>query len=163
MTQRRARATLITAALTLGITFGTAALPAQADYLGSGDNLFRITTHVQDIGPVSTWGTTGKGKNLEAVYVTQLGTRKMCVKAHVAEIGWQTTRCTTGKGTSVSAGTTGQNRAIESLIFNTPGKWIGGNAHLRGTGWDHPAIYGESILLGTVGRGIPMEAFWLTY
>lgn len=163
MTRRRVRTAIIAAALGASISIGTAALPAQANYVGSGNSLFRITTHVQDIGPVTTLGTTGLGKNLEAVYVEQLGTVRMCVEAHLAGTGWQGNRCTTGKGSKIVAGTTGQNRAIEALAFTVSSGSIGGSAHMRNLGWrTPPESPGDYYQIGTVGRGIPMEAFRLT-
>lgn len=161
MTRRPIRTAFLATLLGVGIALGSAALPAQANKVGMHDATFEITTHIQDIGDSVNLGSTGQGKRLEAIYVTQLGDKKMCVRAHVAEVGWQDWRCTSGKGTRIMAGTTGQGRGIESVSFNVPGKTLWAQAHVRNLGWMPSKTMDSIVNIGTTGLGLPMEAFYL--
>ncbi|MEV8636468.1 hypothetical protein AB0395_32945 [Streptosporangium sp. NPDC051023] len=82
-----------------------------------------------------------------------------CLDAHLADVGWQGWRCATGSW--VTAGTTGQSRAMEALrIRFTNAGFMCAEAHLAGIGWQgwRCGYAGDVIEVGTTGQARRMEA-----
>ena len=158
----RVAAIAVAAAAVLG---GVAvAAPAQAYNSGPGPD-FQVSTHVQGIGWTSAAGTKGQGLRLEAVKVTQLQSKVICLKAHVSSIGWQAGQCTNGRGTSITIGTTGRGLAIEAIEVWRPGNSYGVTAtvHIQNIG-DRTTGVSKGVggfTVGTTGQGLRLEWFEL--
>ncbi|MFD5226766.1 hypothetical protein ACFWHT_14210 [Microbacterium sp. NPDC058342] len=160
----RARAAALAVAVLTAVGVGVVAAPAQAYYTNSAHD-FRVLTHVQNKGWTSTPGTRGAGLRLEAIRVTQLQHKVICLNAHVANIGWQGKRCTSGKGTTITVGTTGRDLAIEAVTLTRPGNTYGMTAtvHIQNVG-DKTIGVGKGIggfTVGTTGKRLRMEWFEL--
>ena len=165
-TSWRSRVAAIAVAIltALGLIVGVGA-PAQAYNSGPGPD-FQVSTHVQGIGWTSNPGTKGQGLRLEAVKVTQLQGKVICLKAHVSSIGWQNGQCTSGRGTSITIGTTGRGLAIEAIEVWRPGNSyaVAATAHIQDIG-DQRISVSKGIggfTVGTTGRGLRMEWFELS-
>lgn len=122
---------------------------------------FSVRAHVQSIGWMDGYGTTGRGLRLEALTFTQRSSSVICARAHVQTIGWMSTSCTSGTGTSVTVGTTGRALRMEALELWTPGAAIWAEAHVQSIGWQgvrRSSAPGKHITIGTTGRALRMEA-----
>jgi len=161
----RTRAVAIAAAALATLSVVAMASPAQAYYSNSLRD-FEVTTHVQNVGWTTAPGTRGQGLRIEAIKVTQLQSKVICLNAHVATIGWQQRQCTTGKGTSITVGTTGRGLAIESVEVTRPGNSYGVAAlvHIQNIG-DRNVSVSKGIggfTAGTTGQGLRLEWFELS-
>ncbi|MGY1584667.1 hypothetical protein [Streptomyces sp. MN13] len=135
--------------------------------------------HVQNVGWKGescngAWaGSIGEARHLEALRVT-VNYGKLCMKAHRTNYGWDQHYQCAEPGKKIQIGTEGMNTPIEaiSMYYCPPGSWGGpgdilADAHVRNIG---DVSYGSSPLaqyragckdetmLGTTGRGLPMEA-----
>lgn len=159
----RAAAIVVAAVATLGTI--AVATPAQAYYTNSQRD-FQVSTHVQNIGWTSAPGTRGQGLRIEAIKVTQLQGKVICLKAHVSAIGWQAGQCTSGRGTSITVGTTGRGLAIEAVEVTRPGNTYGVGAlvHIQNIG-DRMTSVSKGVggfTVGTTGQGLRLEWFELS-
>ena len=159
----RGAAIAVTALAVVGV--GVVTTPAQAYYTNTQRD-FQVLTHIQNIGWTSTPGTRGQGLRLEAIQVTQLQGKVICLNAHVASIGWQTRQCTSGKGTTITVGTTGRNLAIEAVEITRPGNTyaVGARVHIQNIG-DKAISVSKGIggfTVGTTGQGLRLEWFELS-
>lgn len=159
----RVAAIVLAAAAVLGSSV-VAAPAAQAYYTNTARD-FEVQTHIQGIGWSSTQGTRGQGLRLEAVKVTQLQSKVICLKGHVSSIGWQGGQCTSGRGTSITIGTTGRGLALEAIEIWRPGNTysVGAWVHIQNIG-DKGTSVSKGIggfTVGTTGRGLQLERFEL--
>lgn len=85
------------------------------------------------------------------------------MRAHVANIGWQSAKCTNGNGTTVVVGTTGRSLAIEAVEVWIPTRGLTVDAHIKNIGDQRVTrtTKGAHVTVGTTGRGLQMEWFWL--
>jgi uncharacterized protein YjdB len=160
----RMRGAAVAVAVLSVLGVGAIAAPAQAYYSNSQRD-FQVSTHVQNVGWTSTPGTRGQGLRIEAIKVTQLQSKVICLNAHVATIGWQSRQCTSGKGTSITVGTTGRSLAIEAVEVTRPGNsyGVGVLVHIQNIG-DRMTSVSKGIgvfTVGTTGRGLRLEWFEL--
>ena len=138
------------------------------------DSGFLYRAHIADYGWLDsvrdgqTAGTTGKGKQLEAIKITPPDGLKLDVKIHIQNKGWQTWHgiekgVSSGEGSSVNdpiIGTVGESLRIEALevnvVSNTTGKNLKYRVHIADHGWtdwvDH------EYTAGTVGISKAIEA-----
>ncbi|WP_431801898.1 CAP domain-containing protein [Microbacterium sp. bgisy203] len=122
---------------------------------------FAVKAHVQSIGWMDGYGTTGRGLRLEALTLTQRTDLVICARAHVQTVGWMSISCTSGTGTSITLGTTGRALRMEALELWSPGAAIWAEAHVQSVGWQgvrRSSAPGEHITIGTTGRALRMEA-----
>jgi uncharacterized protein YjdB len=91
---------------------------------------------------------------------TALAGPSVCYRAHVQDTGWQSWKCN-----GSTAGTIGESRRLEALQLTTQGVGrICANAHVQNIGWQGNwcAYDGQTVQVGTVGRGLRMEALTLS-
>ncbi len=161
----RFRVAAIAVAAVAALSVVAAPAPAEA-YYSNAQRDFEVSTHVQSIGWTSNPGTTGRGLRLEAIKVTQLQGKVICLRAHVAEIGWQAKQCTNGKGTSIVVGTTGRGLAIQAVDVSRPSNSYGVavRAHIQNIGDQNISVSRGvgGFTVGTTGRGLQMELFSLS-
>jgi hypothetical protein len=116
--------------------------PNRGNVTASAVPLFRVQTHVQDYGWINAFGTTGEGRRLEAIKVTQIGNPGLCLQVNVATLGWMEQQCTSGAGSTITVGTTGRSLAIQAVAatFNGCGRgeFFTAAAHLATLGWQTP-------------------------
>lgn len=160
----RIRVTAIAVAVLTALSVAVVATPAQAYYTSSQRD-FEVSTHVQNVGWTSAPGTRGQALRIEAIKVTQLQSKVICLNAHVAAIGWQQRQCTNGRGTSIAVGTTGRGLAIEAVEVTRPGNSyaVGATVHIQNVG-DQSVGVGAGVggfTVGTSGRGLRLEWFEL--
>ncbi len=160
----RVAAIVVAGAAVLGST--VVAAPAAQAYYSNSARDFEVRTHVQNLGWISAPGTRGQGLRVEAIQVTQLQGKVICLNAHVAAIGWQARQCTSGRGTSITIGTTGRGLAIEAVEVTRPGNsyGVGVLAHIQNVG-DRMTSVSKGIggfTAGTTGRGLRLEWFELS-
>lgn len=127
---------------------------------------FAVSAHVQNVGWMNGYGTTGRGLRLEALRVTQQGGQSLCVRAHVANIGWMGAQCTWGVGTTIGVGTEGRSLAIEALEIWSPGGNVSAEAHVQNVGWQgarQSTGPDGHIYIGTTGLALRMEALRLWF
>jgi len=161
----RIRGAAIAAAVLTALSVSVVAMPAQAYYSGP-QNDFQVTTHVQNVGWTSAPGTRGQGLRIEAIKVTQLQSKVICLNAHVSAIGWQTRQCTSGRGTTITVGTTGRGLAIEAVEVTRPGNTYGvaARVHIQNIG-DRFTSVSKGVggfVVGTTGQGLRLEWFELS-
>lgn len=119
-------------------------------------NQITIQAHVQNVGwmnPVGLGevaGTTGRKLQLEAIILNS-DNIDLEYRAHCSNLGWQDWV----KNGEV-AGTTGESRAIEAIEIKSSVP-LKVSEHLQNIGW-MPESKGNYILIGTVGKSLPMEA-----
>ncbi|MFD9412669.1 hypothetical protein ACFWBN_37480 [Streptomyces sp. NPDC059989] len=91
--------------------------------------------------------------------VAQAAYGDACYQVHVADYGWQPWQCG-----SRPAGSTGENKAIEAVRIQIKnGGTFCAAAHIRNVGWQPEGGLwcvgsGQTVEVGTVGRGLPLEA-----
>lgn len=161
-TKRRMSGAAIAATALITLGAGAIAPPAQAYYTNSRQD-FQVLTHIQNVGWTSTPGTRGQGLRLEAIQVTQLQDKVICLNAHVATIGWQSRQCTRGRGTTITVGTTGRGLAIEAVEVTRPGNTyaVTATVHIQNIG-DRTIGVSAGIggfTVGTTGQGLRLELF----
>ncbi|MBO1331398.1 hypothetical protein [Streptomyces sp. VRA16 Mangrove soil] len=170
MTRTLAALALTVAALATGAT--------QASARSAPTGFICYQAHVQNIGWMDwncdgEWaGTRDRALNLEAVRIhVNSGTDsfKVCAKAHRSNYGWDDHYECASNGHDIQIGTTGTigyynpmeaMRVYFDVSMGTPD----GNAYVRNIGWlPGPTFYnyGGTMEIGTTGRGIPMESFWI--
>jgi len=158
----RVRGLVAATALSVLVGVGVVAAPAQA----YSTNDFSVRTHIQNIGWSSLPGTRGQSLRVEAIQVTQLRSKVICLNAHVASIGWQTRQCTSGPGTTIAVGTTGRALAIEAVEVTRPGNsyGVGALAHIQSIGDRYTGVSAGvgGFIAGTTGRGLRLEWFELS-
>lgn len=132
--------------------------PQPSGNLTTGD--FSVQSHVQNIGWMNGGGTTGKSLRLEAMKVTQVKDKKVCLAAHVQNIGWQGKQCTNGKGSAITVGTTGKALRLEALTISSPDGGVSAEAHVQNIGWQgkRTAAKGADVTVGTSGQALRLEA-----
>ena len=160
----RIRVTAIAVAVLTALSVAVVATPAQAYYTNSQKD-FEVSTHIQNVGWSSSQGTQGQALRIEAIKVTQLQGKVICLNAHVSAIGWQQRQCTSGRGTAITVGTTGRGLAIEAVEITRPGNSyaVGANVHIQNIGNQGIGV-GAGVggfTVGTTGRNLRLEWFEL--
>lgn len=114
--------------------------------------------HIQDIG-WTEWqdagtveGTVGEGKRIEAVKFKTNNELDIQYRVHCENIGW-----TEWKKPEEIAGTTGQSLRLEAIEIKS-NKILEAQEHIEQVGW-MPVSTGNEINIGTVGKGLRLEAF----
>jgi len=158
------RVTAIAVAVLTALSVAVVATPAQAYYTNSQRD-FEVSTHIQNVGWSSSQGTQGQALRIEAIKVTQLQGKVICLNAHVSAIGWQQRQCTSGRGTTIAVGTTGRGLAIEAIEVTRPGNSyaVGATVHIQNIGNRSTGV-GAGIggfTLGTTGQNLRLEWFEL--
>lgn len=138
------------------------------------DSGFAYRAHVADYGwlaPVRDGqiaGTTGKGKQLEAIKITPPEGLELSVKFHIRNKGWRTWSgikkgASSGEGSSANdpiIGTVGESLRAEALevnvISNTTGKNLKYRVHVANYGWTD--WVNHEYTAGTVGISKAIEA-----
>lgn len=135
---------------------------------------FAYRAHVADYGWLDSVrdgqiaGTTGKGKQLEAIKITPPEGLELSVKFHIQDKGWQTWSgikkgTSSGEGSSTNdpiIGTVGKSLRAEALevnvISNTTGKNLKYRVHVADYGWTD--WVNHEYTAGTVGISKAIEA-----
>lgn len=138
------------------------------------DSGFVYRAHVADYGWLDSVrdgqiaGTTGKGKQLEAIKITPPEGLELSVKFHIQNKGWQTWSgikkgTSSGEGSSTNdpiIGTVGESLRAEALevnvISNTTGKNLKYRVHVADYGWTN--WVNHEYTAGTVGISKAIEA-----
>lgn len=138
------------------------------------DSGFAYRAHVADYGWLDSVrdgqiaGTTGKGKQLEAIKITPPEGLELSVKFHIQNKGWQTWSgikkgTSSGEGSSANdpiIGTVGESLRAEALevnvISNTTGKNLKYRVHVADYGWTD--WVNHEYTAGTVGISKAIEA-----
>lgn len=138
------------------------------------DSGFAYRAHVADYGWLDSVrdgqiaGTTGKGKQLEAIKITPPEGLELSVKFHIQNKGWQTWSgikkgISSGEGSSANdpiIGTVGESLRAEALevnvISNTTGKNLKYRVHVADYGWTD--WVNHEYTAGTVGISKAIEA-----
>lgn len=138
------------------------------------DSGFAYRAHVADYGWLDAVrdgqiaGTTGKGKQLEAIKITPPEGLELSVKFHIQNKGWQTWSgikkgTSSGEGSSTNdpiIGTVGESLRAEALevnvISNTTGKNLKYRVHVADYGWTD--WVNHEYTAGTVGISKAIEA-----
>lgn len=138
------------------------------------DSGFAYRAHVADYGWLDAVrdgqvaGTTGKGKQLEAIKITPPEGLELSVKFHIQGKGWQTWSgikkgTSSGEGSSANdpiIGTVGESLRAEALevnvISNTTGKNLKYRVHIADYGWT--GWVNHEYTAGTVGISKAIEA-----
>ncbi|MFT4052702.1 MAG: CAP domain-containing protein [Microbacterium sp.] len=121
---------------------------------------FSVKAHVQKLGWITGGGTTGRALRLEALKITQSGSKIICARAHVQKVGWQSSSCTSGKGTSITVGTTGRSLRMEALYLWSPSGAFTAQAHVQKIGWQaekSTTRVDQKIVIGTTGKALRLE------
>lgn len=151
---------------------GESANPQQAGN-PMNNNGFYYRAHVADYGWLDAVhdgqvaGTTGKGKQLEAIKMRPIVGLELTVKAHIQDIGWKSYKVKPGNGSGTASsdidpiiGTVGKGKRIEALEVvvdkNTTGKKLRYQVHVAEHGWTGWIDAGYAA--GSVGLGLAIEA-----
>ncbi|MFD7556299.1 hypothetical protein ACFV9E_17385 [Streptomyces sp. NPDC059835] len=171
-------ATRTLAALSMtAAALGAGATPAGAQSSPTGSICYQA--HVQNIGWMEwkcdgEWaGTRGQALNIEAVRIhvnAPSDVFKVCAKAHRSNYGWDDHYECASNNHEIQIGTTGTTglyNPMEAMrvYFDTTTNSPDGNAYVRNVGWlPGPSFFVNNWLvmeIGTTGRGLPMETFWI--
>ncbi|MFE3994914.1 hypothetical protein ACFXPW_24950 [Streptomyces goshikiensis] len=158
-------------------TLGAGAAEASAQTSPTGGICYQ--PHVQDIGWMDwkcdgEWaGTQGHALNIEAVRIHVNAASdyfRVCAKAHRSNYGWDDHYECATRNHEITIGTTGTTgyynpmEAMRVYLDGTTGR-PDGNAYVRNAGWlPGPNYFTNNWLvmeIGSTGRGLPMEMFWL--
>ncbi|MGW3061617.1 hypothetical protein ACWC98_37730 [Streptomyces goshikiensis] len=139
---------------------GAAEASAQASPTGT----ICYQAHVQDIGWMDwkcdgEWaGTRGRALTVEAVRIRINAASdyfQVCAKAHRSNYGWDDHYECANRNTM---------EAMRVYLDGTTG-YPDGNAYVRNVGWlpgpSYFATNWQVMEIGSTGRGLPMETFWL--
>lgn len=118
-------------------------------------------------------GTTGQARSIYAVeFRTAVG--ELCLRAHRSNYGWDSTDTCVTPGQTKRIGSIEAAAPVEAIAMysrSSEGGYVYGDAHVRDIGWVggegdmgyYRTGYGEVMYIGTTGRALPMEAFWLKW
>lgn len=148
--------------------------PIQVPGDAANGNGFSYRAHVADYGWLDavhdgqTAGTTGKGKQLEAIKIAPPEGLELTVKIHIKDKGWVIYEGikageSSGEGSSANdpiIGTVGESLRAEAIeicpTVNTTGKHLRYQVHVADHGWT--GFVPENTATGTVGLGKAIEA-----
>lgn len=132
-----------------------------ADYKINTKPNIKYEVHIQDIGwqePKENGelaGTEGQSLRIEAIKIH--ADRPIKYRVHIQDIGW-----TDYVPNDCMAGTVGQSKRIEAIEIVTDGTPIKARAHIQDIGWEETKE-GSTIMIGTEGRALRLEALTLEY
>ncbi|MFC0602912.1 hypothetical protein [Streptomyces palmae] len=117
-------------------------------------------------------GTTGRAISIDSIrFHYPASTIEICATAHRSNYGWDSRwACTTPSNRTIQVGDVNTAAPIEAVqvYLDHTTAIMQGDAHVSNIGWisQHPgyeeyAGYGINML-GTTGRGLPLEALWLS-